>query len=137
MSMHAWEGSVNKWEGLTPLDCRIEDLGRPAQFLLPVQKLGMSTPSGKDIRDDLHDFLLAEFGAFTTAHIPGFGIWRDAHGKAVVDDCTQYKVSFKGKDRIPVLLAKLKEVCQLMSEDCIYVEAGQYAGLLYPLKPSP
>jgi hypothetical protein len=50
----------------------------------------------------------------------------------VLDESRQYAVSFKGKDRIPLLLEELAHIATLAGEECIYFEAGQYACLVYP-----
>ncbi len=124
-----------KWSSLVSDDYVVEDLGRPAIFLLPVNKLKLST-GVMTIEEDLHRFLIENFGAYTTSTIPNFGFWRDA-GKAVIsDECREYEVSISGRERVPTLLRKLAEIADKIKEECIYVKAGQYAALVYPKKPS-
>src|SRR4051812_37598309 len=124
--------SENKWDGFKSPNYNIVDLGRPKTFLIPVNKLDIHLPSGKTVRDDLHEFLLTNFGAFTTTYIPGFGIWRNNKGQTYVDACTKYEVSFVGKERIPLVLTKLAELARAMNEECLYVSAGQYNALVEP-----
>ena len=93
----------------------------------------MELPDGDaTVERNLHIFLIQHFGAYTSALVPSFGIWKDAHQVTVSDECRQYEVSFFGKERIPVLLEKLAEIARYIKEDCIYVKAGQYSGLVYP-----
>lgn len=120
------------WEGLEGPSYRIENLGRPAVFLIPSHKLRTPMASGKTAEEDLHAFLSERFGAFTTNPVSETGFWRNAQQRLVYDECRRYKVSFVGKERIPELFAKLSEICAAIDEDCLYVEAGQYSGLLYP-----
>jgi hypothetical protein len=109
----------------------LDDLGRPAFFLIPTKKLEW-VAGGETIQRQLHRFLITNFGGFTTALIPSFGIWKDANQEAVEDECRQYRVSFDGKERIPLLAAELARIAALIDEDCIYLEAGQYAATVSP-----
>ena len=122
----------NKWSGLDKgKNYSLVNIGRPGVFLLPTIKLKQKI-NGKSIEDDLHDWLTDNFGAYSSSLISNFGFWRNRKKRLVYDECREYEVSFDGKERIPVLLSKVAEIAQLIGEDCIYVKAGQYAGLLYP-----
>ena len=113
---------MDKWSDLRSNDYEIVDLGRPAVFLLPVKKLRWSI-GGISIEEDLHRFLIENFGTYTTSK------------KAVItDECREYRVSFLGKERTPLLLKKLAAIAYLIEEECVYCEAGQYAALVYPKK---
>ena len=116
----------SKWQSLSGSGYRLVDLGRPAVFLLPTKKLSRA------IEKDLHWFIVAHFGAYTTSTIPSFGFWKNAERATISDECRIYEVSFLGKDRIPVLLKKLAKVAAQIEEECIYVKAGQYTALVYP-----
>ncbi len=120
-----------KWESVGGENYRIEDLGRPAVFLLPTrklqQKLGDTT-----VENHLHQFLVEHFSSYTSSLVPSFGFWKNAQQSIVFDECREYEVSVVGKERIPVLLKKLGEIATIIQEDCLYVKAGQYSGLLYP-----
>ena len=123
----------NKWRGLEGNSYRLENLGRPAIFLLPVWKL--KAKLGKTtIEQDLHRFLITQFGAYTSTTIPSFGVWKNTKKAIVSDECRQYEVSFNGKERIPLLAGKLAEIARLIEEDCVYLKAGQYSCLVYPLQ---
>jgi hypothetical protein len=122
----------SKWkEFMGDARYRLQDLGRPACFLIPVKKLQRKL-QGETVEKRLHRFLVTHFEAYTSALIPSFGIWKDVGQEMVLDKCRQYKVSFEGKDRIPLLMAELAEIATLVGEDCIYFEAGQYACLINP-----
>jgi len=125
----------SKWESLKGENYKIEDLGRPAIFLLPTKKLKRKL-DGITVEEYLHQFIVGHFGAYTSSTIPSFGFWRNAKKVSICDECREYEVSFMGKERIPVLLKKLAEIATLIQEDCIYVKAGQYSGLVYPIKKS-
>lgn len=124
---------TNPWAGLEGEGYRIENLGRPAVFLLPSHKLRTEV-DGMTVEERLHQFLTMHFGAFTTTTVPYFGFWRSSSQKLVYDECRQYEVSFVGKERIPELLTLLAWIAKVIEEDCLYVKAGQYSCLLYPVE---
>ena len=109
----------------------LTDLGRPAIFFIPSYKL-LQRCDGITAKELLHRFLFAEYGAYTTTLVPQFGLCKNGSDEPVYDECVQYRVSFAGPERIPKLLAKLAEIARLIGEECIYVEAGQYACLVSP-----
>lgn len=109
------------------------NLGRPARFLVPCGKLAFPYES-TTVEKHLKAFLTQNFGAFTTSIVPNFGIWRNETGQLVDDECREFRVSFLGKRRIALLLEELALVAHAIGEACIYVEAGQYAALVYPKK---
>lgn len=123
--------SEDKWAALQGEGYRLENLGRPAVFLLPSHKLRTDDGSGRTIGDALHRFLVENFGAYTCTTVPYFGFWHGQSG-AAYDECRLYEVSFDGKEHIRTLAAKLAEVARIISEECIYFKAGQYACLVYP-----
>lgn len=82
------------------------------------------------VEDVLHEFLIKEFGGYTSTIIPYFGVWRDEE-ETSYDECRRYEVSFVGQERIPILLAKLAEIAKIIEEECIYFQAGQYSCLVY------
>ena len=106
-------------------------MGRPAVFLIPLKKL-QQEHDGASIEDRLHRFLITNFGAYTTSSIPSYGVWKDLDQKVVLDESREYKVSFRGKKYIPLLIDELAYIAVLTGEECIYLEAGQYASLVYP-----
>lgn len=125
----------SKWKSLAGENYTIEDLGRPAIFLLPTKKLKQKV-GDITIEEDLHKFLVEHFGAYTSSTIPSFGFWKNAEEATISDECREYEVSFLGKERIPVLFKKLAEIAKIIEEKCIYVKAGQYSGLVYPSQKS-
>lgn len=111
------------------------DLGRPARFLIPCGKLAFPF-RGTTVQEHLKAFLTQNFGAFTTSLVPNFGIWVNGAGQLIDDQCWEFRVSFLGKEKISLLLEELALIATAINEICIYVEAGQYAALIYPKKQS-
>ncbi len=122
----------NPWQEFQNIGYRIEDLGRPAVFLMPTYKLDWPYMERHTVRDDLHAFLLAYFGSFTTTITPFFGFYKKGSGVMIHDQCYQYEVSFVGKDRIGLLISKLAVIARRIEEECIYFKAGEDACLIYP-----
>ncbi len=125
----------NKWQGLEGKGYRLENLGRPGIFLLPVWKLRAYRIKNTIVEKHLHRFLIDQFGAYTSSTIPSFGVWKNTKKAIVSDECRQYEVSFQGKERIPLLAGKLAEIARIIGEDCVYLKAGQYSCLVYPTEP--
>lgn len=121
---------MNKWQEFKGESFEIVDLGRPAVFFVPAQKL--KGENGAEISQNLHLFLVSQFDAYSTSLAPSFGLWKDSEQRIVSDECIVYEVSFVGKDKIPILLKKLAELCIDLKEECIYLKAGQHACLVYP-----
>ncbi len=133
-SKKAAKKNLGKWNSFkNGRNYTIVDLGRPAVFLLPSHKLKGRADS-RAIEDDLHSFLVRNFGAFTTTLVPYFGFWKNDGSELIYDECRLYEVSFLGKERIPALAEKLAEIAVRIGEDCIYLKAGQYACLVWPKK---
>lgn len=124
----------SKWREFTGKGYILEDLGRPAIFLLPIKKLCQKLECGTTVEVDLHRFLIQNFGAYTSATIPSFGFWKTIDHAIISDECREYEVSFFGKAKIPILIKKLAEIAGFIKEECIYLKAGQYTCLVYSQK---
>lgn len=111
---------------------RKESLGRMAVFLLPSLQLKSRGADGTLLEERIHKFLLANFSAYTAQAGNIFGYWKDRQGRDVYGEHKVYKVSFEGKDRIAVLETFLAEIAVDMGEECIYLETGEDAWLIYP-----
>ena len=122
-----------KWQDFQKSDkYGITDLGRPAVFMIPTKKLQKKLEQGKTIKTDLQKFLSKNFGAYSLSPIPGyFGVWID-NERVIYDKCTEFKVSFLGKEKISLVMTKLADIAKRIGEKCIYLEAGQYACLVCP-----
>ena len=121
----------NKWLEFESPSYRLQDLGRPAVFLVPIKKLQLEI-RGVTLEERLRRFLTKNFSAYSATSIPSFGVWLDSGREIVFDESRQYKVSFAGKERIRLLLKELRDIAVLAGEECIYFEAGQYACLIWP-----
>lgn len=120
----------NPWEQFKGAEYRLENLGRPAVFLIPSKKLGIKDRK-KTVEERLNTFLQEEFGAFTISTAPYFGAWHD--GKMIShDECRSYEVSYVGTKRTKRLIRLLARIARIIEEECIYFKAGEDTCLIYP-----
>jgi hypothetical protein len=110
---------------------RVEPLGRMAVFLLPSLKLKQKK-LGKSYEDIVHHFLMKHFAGYTASAGNIFGFWRDDEtGREYYGEHKQYKVSFRGEDRVAMMQKFLSQLAGELNEDCIYLEYGEDAWLVY------
>ncbi len=110
---------------------RIESLGRMAVFLLPSLKLKQKK-RGKPHDESVHHFLMKHFAGYTASAGNIFGFWRDEQtGREYYGEHKEYKVSFRGRDRVEMLQNFLSQLARELGEDCIYLEYGEDAWLVY------
>lgn len=114
---------------------RIEDLGKPAVFLIPSVKVYNKKYSltGQFIAREIHKFLMETFGGYTCASGNIFGYFTSTF--AEYDELRQFSVAFKedeGRTKVPKLQEFLAKICEDIGEECIYLVCGEHAMLVYP-----
>lgn len=109
---------------------RKTSLGRPAVFYIPSLKLKMDH-EGRTIEDILHGFLLEKYGGYTAASSTVYGFWKTEAGKLAYGEHRQYTVAFSGKHRVGELEKLIADIARLVGEQCIYLETGEDAWLIY------
>lgn len=134
MANYQRKNKKNKWRSFERKNSPyvLEDLGRPAVFLIPVRKLRIRPDGNDTVERMIANFILENLGAFTISTVPSFGFWKNRESALILDECHQYEVSFPGKNGVSRLMEKLAEVARKADEECIYFKAGQYACLIYP-----
>lgn len=106
----------------------LQSLGRMAVFYIPSKK---AIEKYYDIK--IRDFLLKEFGACTATLGNFCGWWKsDESGEMHYDEHIEFKVAFAGKERIPILVEFLGRIAKELGEECVYLETGEDAWLVYP-----
>jgi len=115
---------------------RVKSLGRRALFLLPPNKLHNRkySKSKQNVDRVIHRFLTKTFGGYTCGSGNIFGYYES---KSVVeyDVLMEFRVAFKENEtRTKVLQLQkfLASVCADIGEECIYLECGEDAMLVYP-----
>lgn len=111
---------------------RLDPLGRMAVFLLPSLKLKQRRRRGRSYEEVVHHFLLKHFGGYTASAGNIFGFWRDDEtGREYYGEHREYKVSFRGRERVAMLQHFLSKLARELAEDTIYLEYGEDAWLVH------
>jgi len=107
---------------------RIESLGRMAVFCIPAEKWNNTSyhRDSKLVSELVDEFLTENYNGYNVRG-PIDGKW-NGHQEQMME----IKASFLGKDRIPKLQEFLADLCAFMEEQCIYLETGEDAFLVYP-----
>lgn len=115
---------------------RLEPLGRMAVFLLPSLKLKQKK-LGKSYEEVVHHFLMKNFAGYTASAGNIFGFWRDEQTRReYYGEHKEYKVSFRGRDRVAMLQRFISRLAGELSEDSIYLEYGEDAWLVFATPPA-
>jgi hypothetical protein len=113
---------------------RVESLGRMAVFLLPSLKMKQKK-LGKSYEEIVHHFLMKRFGGYTASAGNIFGFWHDEKTRRdYYGEHKEYKVSFRGRNRVMMLQRFLSRVAGELGEESIYLEYGEDAWLVYARK---
>jgi hypothetical protein len=114
---------------------RVESLGRMAVFLLPSLKLKQRKKAGHTFEEIVHHFLMKHFGGYTASAGNIFGFWRSEQaGREWYGEHREYKVSFRGRDRVAMLQQFLSRLASDLDEETIYLEYGEDAWLVHALQ---
>ena len=113
----------------------IEDLGKRALFLIPSIKVynRKYSKTRQNVARIVHKFLLETFGGYTCASGNIYGYFTSESTE--YDELKEFRVAFREDDRrtkVPKLQKFLALICDDIGEECIYLECGEDAMLVYP-----
>ena len=103
----------------------IKHIGKVAVFCLPADKLN------KKVRSKIHNFLVSNYSAYTHESSDIQGYW-SGRGDLVRDAHERYEVSFNGNENFKKFVDFLSEVCEMISEDSIYLTVADESYLVMP-----
>ncbi|MBI5153394.1 MAG: hypothetical protein HZA36_02965 [Parcubacteria group bacterium] len=114
---------------------RIESLGKRALFLIPSVKVynRKYSKTRQSIARTIHNFLLDMFGGYTCASGNIYGYFTSE--SAEYDELREFRVAFKEDEKrtkVSALQEFLSRICLDIGEECIYLECGEDAMLVYP-----
>ena len=114
---------------------RIENLGKRAMFLIPSVKVYGRKHSRKrrSVARVIHNFLMKTFKGYTCASGNIFGFFESS--AIEYDELREFRVAFledEKKTKVPKLQRFLARLCRDIGEECIYLECGEDAMLVYP-----
>jgi hypothetical protein len=116
---------------LTGMRFRETKLGKRVRFLLPSLKLKRRGEQGRTLEEDVHGFLVSEFGGYTASSGNLFGYWKDNSGKDSYGEHREFTVGLGSGDKLEGLKAFLGELAGKMGEECLYMEVAGEAMLIY------
>ncbi len=106
-------------------------LGTRAAFLLPSLKLKGLTSEGPTFEQSVHEFLLAHFDGYTATAGNLFGYWKDDGAGSTYGEHRQFSVAMVDERKLSELKEYLARLARQMDEECIYLETGGSASLIY------
>lgn len=106
-------------------------LGTRAAFLLPSLKLKGLTPDGQTFEQSVHHFLLAHFDGYTATSSNLFGYRKEPGGHHSYGEHQQFSVALIEESKLPELKEYISALASQMDEECIYLEIGGSATLIY------
>ena len=114
---------------------RIENLGKSAMFLIPSVKVynRKYSKTRQSVAKAIHNFLMDCFGGYTCASGNIFGFFTSE--QAEYDELREFRVAFLEDEKhtkVPKLQEFLAKICEDIGEECIYLECGEDAVLVYP-----
>lgn len=114
---------------------KVEGLGRRALFLIPSVKVYNRKYSKirQSVAKTVHSFLLETFGGYTCASGNIYGYFHSTSDE--YDELREFRVAFledEERTKVPILQEFLGKLCDDIGEECIYLECGEDAMLIYP-----
>lgn len=90
--------------------------------------------AGNSIEQQLHVFLMENFGGYTAHAGNIFGYWREEAGGDSYGEHREFNVAVADEARLPILKEFLAGMAKDLNEDCIYFRTGETASLIYPTR---
>lgn len=109
---------------------REKRLGEAVRFLLPSLKLKQKGAGGA-LEQEVHGFLMETFGGYTAASGNLFGYWKDNGGRDSYGEHREFTVGLAGAGKLDELKRFLSRLASRMDEECLYLEVGGEALLIY------
>lgn len=109
----------------------VTSIGKVTVFYIPSHKLD-SPRYGHDatVRDEIHEFMIAHYKAYTHTPSPVKGYWISGSGELTHDVTERFEVSFGSEQDFKRLVEFLSAVCQTIDEETIYLTRGDESFLI-------
>jgi hypothetical protein len=118
------------------MNIREQKMGRVVRFLLPSLKLKQPGEHGRTIEEDVHSYLVGALGGYTAASGNLFGYWKDESGKDSYGEHREFTIAVTDQNKLKELKEFLSRLSVRLAEECLYVEIGGEALLLYAASES-
>lgn len=109
---------------------REKPMGRVVRFLLPSLKLKQAA-RGDTTEQRVHTFFTENFGGYTAASGNIFGYWKDQKGEDSYGEHREFTVTAADDAQLDAIRHFIANVATEMGEECIFVEIGGQASLIY------
>ena len=109
---------------------REQTLGKTVRFLLPSLKLKQPGKPGRTIEEDVHLYLIENFGGYTATASNVFGYWKEHSGKDSYGEHREFQVALTADEKLEPLKHFLGELSARLGEECLYVEVAGEALLI-------
>lgn len=110
---------------------REQKMGRVIRFLLPSLKLKKAGQRGRTIEEDVHAFLIETFSGYTATSGNLFGYWKNEAGQDSYGEHREFTIATDEDTRLADLKQFLSSLSARLEEECLYVEVGGEASLIY------
>lgn len=110
----------------------VHELGKVTVFYVPSHKLDHPKYARDSLtaRQDIHEFLMSRYNAYTQTPTPVRGYWAAPDGEIFHDVMERFEVSFGSESEFDRLIEFLAEVCDRLDEQAIYVTRGERSFLV-------
>ena len=106
-------------------------IGKVTVFYVPSHKLDAPRHDGDGTaRSIIHEFLIADYKAYTHTPSPVKGYWISSSGELLHDVMERFEVSFESESDFEKLIAFLAAMCEKLEEDTIYLTRGDASFLV-------
>lgn len=110
----------------------VHELGKVTVFYVPSHKLDHPKHARESLtaRQDIHEFLMGRYNAYTQTPTPVRGYWGAPDGEIFHDVMERFEVSFGSESEFDRLIEFLAELCDRLGEQAIYVTRGERSFLV-------
>lgn len=110
----------------------VHELGKVTVFYVPSHKLDHPKHARNSLtaRQDIHEFLMGRYNAYTQTPTPVRGYWAAPDGEVFHDVMERFEVSFGSESEFDRLIEFLAELCERLNEQAIYVTRGERSFLV-------
>ncbi|MGZ0168952.1 MAG: hypothetical protein ACKVHE_05315 [Planctomycetales bacterium] len=123
---------MSKPETKTGTRAAVHELGKVTVFYVPSHKLDHPkyARESRTARQDIHEFLMSRYNAYTQTPTPVRGYWGAPDGEVFHDVMERFEVSFGSESEFDRLIDFLAELCDRLNEQAIYVTRGDRSFLV-------
>jgi hypothetical protein len=130
---------MSKPESKTEFRASVHELSKVTVFYVPAHKLDHPKHDRNSLtaRQDIHEFLMSRYNAYTQTPTPVRGYWQAPDGEVFHDVMERFEVSFGSESEFDRLIDFLAQLCDRLDEQAIYVTRGERSFLVQRFDEKP